>query len=81
MDTSPEIKLLVNKLCLTKTGTNQAKYEEILERKRYDHYCFFECIRLRLDKHRGTDTVSNVQVEADRNFEHMLAHTHTHAAK
>jgi hypothetical protein len=79
MDTSPEIKRLVTKLTPlpSGTGTNQAKYEAILERKRYDHYCFMECVRLRLDPKRGADIVSSVQCTADKTFAHMLEHTYS----
>jgi hypothetical protein len=72
---SPEIKKIIEKMTVSKTTTTaQDKYEAILQRKCYDHHCFMECVRLRLDTHRGTQTSSNVQEEADTTFTHMLTH-------
>jgi hypothetical protein len=77
MDTSPEIKRLVDKLSpLTGPSTNQAKYEAILQRKSYDHHCFLECVRLRLDRDRGVHAVCSVQENAYNTFAHMLSHTY-----
>jgi len=76
MDTSPEIKSLIHKMDPKQdTSSAQNKYEAILERKRYDHHCFIECVRLRLDPHRGVGAVCSVQTKADLAFTHMLTHT------
>jgi hypothetical protein len=73
---SPEIKRLVEKLAPADvTGTIQAKYEAILQRKSYDHHCFMECVRLRLEPQRGMQTTCNVQNTADNVFTHMLTHS------
>ena len=56
------------------TSTAQEKYESILARQRYEHHCFMECVLLRIDPHRGTQTQSNVQNDADMTFTHMLTH-------
>jgi hypothetical protein len=72
---SPEIKKLIEKMTpATKTATAQDKYQSILARKSYDHHCFLECVLLRLDTRRGTQTPSKVQKEADQTFIHMLTH-------
>jgi hypothetical protein len=77
MNPSPEIKRLVDKLSpLTGPSTNQAKYEAILQRKKYDHHCFLECVRLRLDRDRGVHAVCSVQENAYNTFAHMLSHTY-----
>jgi hypothetical protein len=77
MDTSIEIKRLVNKISpLPEGSTNQAKYQAILERKSYDHYCFLECVRLRLSPVLEEDAVSSVQVRADTAFSYMLSHAY-----
>jgi hypothetical protein len=75
MKTSPEIKNMIDKLTPSKaTATAQEKYQAILKRKCYDHHCFLECVSLRLDTYRGTQTSSQVQEHADRTFVHMLEH-------
>jgi hypothetical protein len=72
---SPEIKKLIEKLAPKKnTGSAQNKYEQILERKKYDLHCFMECVLLRLDSDRGTQNRSNVQEAADKTFIQMLEH-------
>ena len=72
---SPEIKKLIEKMTpAPKTATAQDKYQAILERKSYDHHCFLECVLLRLDTRRGTQTPSKVRKEADQTFVHMLEH-------
>jgi hypothetical protein len=76
MSPSPEIKKLIDKMGPKKGAlTLQDKYEAILKRKSYDHQCFLECVRLRLDPVRGVVTTQNVQAESDRLFTEMLAHT------
>lgn len=77
MDASPEIKNLIHDMGPQKgAGSSaQSKYEAILERKRYDHYCFIECVRLRLEPQRGAEADSSVYSKADLAFTHMLAHT------
>jgi hypothetical protein len=76
MDTSPEIKSLIHKMSPKQdAGSAQSKYEAILERKRYDHHCFIECVRMRLETHRGMDAECSVESNADLAFAHMLSHT------
>jgi hypothetical protein len=73
---SPEIKRLVEKLVPVEVkGTIQVRYEAILQRKCYDHHCFMECVRLRLEPQRGMQTICDVQDMADNTFIHMLTHT------
>jgi hypothetical protein len=76
MNPSPEIKKLIDKLA-PKQGvvTSQDKYEAILKRKAYDHHCFLECVRLRLDTTRGAETTPSVQAASDALFTQMLSHT------
>jgi len=72
---SPEIKKMVKNMTpLMTNATSQQKYEAVIERKRYDHNCFLECVLMRLDIHRGTQTSSHVQEQADKTFTHMLQH-------
>jgi hypothetical protein len=76
MDTSPEIKSLIHQMYPKQDASSaQSKYEAILQRKRYDHHCFIECVRLRLETHRGADTEYSVETKADLAFTHMLSHT------
>jgi len=76
MDTSPEIKNLIHQMSPKQdAGSAQSKYEAILERKRYDHHCFIECVCMRLETHRGADAQCSVETKADLAFAHMLAHT------
>jgi len=76
MNPSPEIKKLIEKLGPKKgVLTSQGKYEAILKRKSYDHQCFLECVRLRLDPSRGVGTTQSVQTESDCLFTQMLSHT------
>jgi hypothetical protein len=76
MNPSPEIKKLIDKLGPKKgVLTSQDKYEAILLRKSYDHQCFLECIRLRLDPSRGVEQTQSVQTAADSLFTQMLSHT------
>ena len=73
---SPEIKKIVDKLTPLKvTASAQDKYQSVLVRKAYDHHCFLECVSLRLDFQRGTQTTSGVQKEADKTFISMLEHS------
>ena len=78
---SPEIKKLMDKLAPNNTHppNMQAKYEAILQRKSYDHHCFMECVRLRLEANRGMqsqqDVAGSVQTDADLTFTHMLTHS------
>ena len=75
MNPSPEIKKLIEKLGPKKvTLSSQDKYEAILRRKAYDHHCFLECVRLRLDPSRGVQTTQSVQAAADASFTQMLSH-------
>jgi hypothetical protein len=75
MNPSPEIKKLIENLSVKKSAlTSQDKYEAILTRKAYDHHCFLECVRLRLDPSRGRDTAHDVQMTADDLFTEMLSH-------
>ena len=72
---SPEIKKLIDKLTPEPTvSTAQAKYENILKRKCYNHHCFLECVLLRLDSWRSPQTQCGVQKLADETFIHMLEH-------
>jgi len=72
---SPEIKQLVEKMAPdANVGTAQQKFDDILKRKKYDHHCFLECVLLRLDTRRSTETPSMVQKKADTAFTHMLTH-------
>ena len=72
---SPEIKKLVSKITPAHaTATAQEKYDAILKRKCYDHHCFLECVLLRMDTHRGAETTSKIQQEADTTFTYMLSH-------
>ena len=75
MNPSPEIKKLIEKLGPKKvTLSSQDKYEAILRRKAYDHHCFLECVRLRLDPSRGAETTQGVQAASDASFTEMLSH-------
>ena len=75
MQASPEIKRLVETLSTSPAETSaQEKYQAILARKRYENDCFLQCVLLRLETHRGGDTVQSVQKAADANFERMLSH-------
>jgi hypothetical protein len=76
MNPSPEIKKLIEKLGPKKGAlTSQDKYEAILKRKSYDHHCFLECVRLRLDPSRGMETTQCVQTASSDLFTQMLSHT------
>lgn len=76
MNPSPEIKRLIEKLGPKKGAlSSQEKYEAILKRKSYDHHCFLECVRLRLDPSRGIETSQSVQAASDDLFTQMLSHT------
>ena len=75
MNPSPEIKKLIEKLGPKKVSlSSQDKYEAILRRKAYDHHCFLECVRLRLDPSRGAETTQGVQAASDASFTEMLSH-------
>ena len=73
---SPEVKKLIDKLAPDDSPmSSQGKYEAIIRRKLYDHHCFLECVRMRLDSHRGTHATCATQEDADKTFTHMLLHS------